>query len=326
MPRISILMPVYNGWPHIKEAIDSVLLQTEQDWELLISDDGSTDNTRDYLETLHDPRIRVFNQQHNLGIFGNLNFLLEHAQVAVAKIFCQDDKLLPDTLLRISVFMEARPWCAVSRCLGVGDADRYPSSGRQGKFEAMLPSRIYPEASWLTFATFGNIVGNLARATCRPRLVLDAGGFDQNYPYAGDYEGWMRVSARHGIALQNEELVFVRSHSAQNSILLNRKNELFPQINKLIEMLATKVPASEITLLKRHWTYHFLARRVPHLVRQVIAGDFRLASRVLLDLPLNISAVSVCAAYPSLKLNLPSAQATSRKLLARIIELNIPDK
>ena len=80
MPRISVLMPVYKGIPYIPEAVESVLAQDEQDWELVISDNGSTDSTRDYLSTLQDPRIRVHLQQANLGIFGNLNFLLAQAQ------------------------------------------------------------------------------------------------------------------------------------------------------------------------------------------------------------------------------------------------------
>jgi len=63
MPRISVLMPVYNGMPYIPEAVESVLAQDEQDWELLISDDGSTDGTRDYLDTVRDSRIKVIHQK-----------------------------------------------------------------------------------------------------------------------------------------------------------------------------------------------------------------------------------------------------------------------
>ena len=155
MPRISVLMPVYNGMPYIPEAVESVLAQDEQDWELVISDNGSTDSTRDYLSTLQDPRIRVHLQQANLGIFGNLNFLLAQAQASIAKILCADDKLLPGALARIAAFMEERPWCAVSRCWRLGDKQRYQHDQRW-QLEGELPVRIYPAASWLVFATFGN--------------------------------------------------------------------------------------------------------------------------------------------------------------------------
>ncbi len=321
MPRISVLMPVYNGMPYIPEAVESVLAQDEQDWELVISDNGSTDDTRDYLGTLQDPRIRVHLQQANLGVFGNLNFLLEQAQAPIAKILCADDTLLPGALGRIAAFMEERPWCAVSRCLALGGLQRYQQNQRW-ELEGKLPSRIYPAASWLAFATFGNIVGNLSKAACRPQLVLEQGGFDQGFPYAADYEGWMRISASHGIALLNEELIFERRHAAQNSNLLNRNNELFPQMNQLIEMLATKVPENDLALFRKRWTIHFLAPRIPKLVRQMLAGEFKLAWVGLTELPLGISPAAVIAAYPVFKLNLPSVQMTTRKLFERILEIN----
>ncbi len=321
MPRISILMPVYNGMPYIPEAVESVLAQDEQDWELVISDNGSTDSTRDYLSTLQDPRIRVHLQQANLGVYGNLNFLLAQAQASIAKILCADDKLLPGALARIAAFMEERPWCAVSRCLGLGNKQRYQHDQRW-QLEGELPVRIYPAASWLVFATFGNIVGNLSRAACRPQLVVEQGGFDQGFPYAGDYEGWMRVAAMHGIALQNDELVFERRHAAQNTILSNRRNESFAQMTKLIEMLATKVPPSDLALLKRRWTIHFLAPRLPRLARQAMAGEYGLARAGLSHLPLGISPVAMIAAYPIFKFNLPPARATTRTLFARILAVN----
>ncbi|MES1992843.1 MAG: glycosyltransferase family 2 protein [Pseudomonadota bacterium] len=321
MPRISILMPVYNGMPYIPEAVESVLAQDEQDWELVISDNGSTDSTRDYLSTLQDPRIRVHLQQANLGIFGNLNFLLAQAQASIAKILCADDKLLPGALARIAAFMEERPWCAVSRCWADGDARRF-QPGQRDELIGALPSRISPEAALLMFATFGNIVGNLSKAACRPQLVLEQGGFDQGFPYAGDYEGWMRVSERYGLALQDVELIFERRHAAQNSSLLNRSNELFPQLTKLIEMLATKVPSGDLALFKRHWTIHFLAQRLPKLARQAMAGEYGLARAGLTNLPLGISPIAVIAAYPILKFNLPPARATTRKLFARIVAIN----
>lgn len=321
MPRISVLMPVYNGMPYIPEAVESVLAQDEQDWELVISDNGSTDSTRDYLRTLQDPRIRIHLQQANLGIFGNLNFLLEQAQASIAKILCADDKLLPGALARIAAFMEERPWCAVSRCWAEGDARRF-QRGQRDELIGTLPSRIYPEAAPLMFAIFGNIVGNLSKAACRPRLVLERGGFDQRLPYAGDYEGWMRVSERYGLALQDVELIFERQHPAQNSNLLNRNNELFSQLKQLIEMLASRVPPSDLALLKRNWTIYFLSQRIPRLAWQAMKGEYGLARAGLTNLPLGISAIMVIAAYPILKLNLPPARATRRKLLFRALEIN----
>lgn len=321
MPRISVLMPVYNGMPYIPEAVESVLAQDEQDWELVISDNGSTDSTRDYLSTLQDPRIRVHLQQANLGVYGNLNFLLAQAQASIAKILCADDKLLPGALARIAAFMEERPWCAVSRCWRLGDKQA-SAPGGSSEAEGALPVSLNPQAALLAYLTFGNPVGNLSQATCRPAMVAGCGGFDESFPYSGDREAWARISASYGLELQNEELIFERVHAQQNRILLDRKNENLSQINRLIANWGAMVDGCDLALLKRHWTIHFLAQRIPRLSRQAMAGEYGLARAGLTNLPLGISPIAVIAAYPILKFNLPPARATTRKLFARIVALN----
>jgi len=321
MPRISVLMPVYNGMPYITEAVESVLAQDEQNWELVISDNGSTDATRTYLGTLQDPRIRVHLQPANLGIFGNMNFLLAQARASVAKILCADDTLLHGALAEVAAFMEERPWCAVSRCLARDDLKRF-QPGQRLELEGALPAHLHPEAAFLAFATFGNLVGNLSKSACRPRQVVDLGGFNQAFPYAGDYEGWMRVAARHGIALQNTELVVERRHTAQNSNLLNRNNELFKQINQLYDLISQQLSANDMKILRQHWIIHFFSWRIPSLARHLIAGRFKLAYSGLLELPTGIQPLIVIAAYPAVRFSFPIARSTIHMLFKRILEIN----
>jgi len=116
--------------------------------------------------------------------------------------------------------------------------------------------------------------------------------------------------------------VFVRQHAAQNQNLLNRNNELFSQITRLIEMMAAKVAPDDLRALKRHWTIHFLAQRIPRLVRQAVAGQYGLARSGLNELPMGITPLAVIAAYPVFKFNLPPARMTAGRLLARICEMN----
>src|SRR5688500_602576 len=91
IPAISIITPVWNGLPYIKECIGSVLAQEFQNWELLIGDNGSTDGTTDYLATLNDSRIHIYKHEINRGISGNLNFLFSKANAPLAYILCADD-------------------------------------------------------------------------------------------------------------------------------------------------------------------------------------------------------------------------------------------
>jgi glycosyltransferase involved in cell wall biosynthesis len=78
-PLVSVVMCAYNTRPYIEQAVASVLDQQYQNLELIISDDGSTDGTREWLQTLTDPRIRLFLQEQNLGYVANKNFALQQA-------------------------------------------------------------------------------------------------------------------------------------------------------------------------------------------------------------------------------------------------------
>lgn len=73
MPRLTVLMPTYNVAPWVEEAIHSVLNQTYRDFELMVVDDASTDNTLDVVRTIDDPRIRIASFPDNVGLAENLN-------------------------------------------------------------------------------------------------------------------------------------------------------------------------------------------------------------------------------------------------------------
>lgn len=91
-PLVSIVMPAYNAAGYIGEAVDSVLAQTWTNWELLIVNDGSTDGTQAYLDSRHDPRIRVF-RQDNHGVSAARNLALAAARGECITFLDADDVL-----------------------------------------------------------------------------------------------------------------------------------------------------------------------------------------------------------------------------------------
>ena len=93
MEKVDILLATYNGEKYLKEQIDSILEQTYSDFRLLISDDGSTDDTRKILEEYKnkDSRIQVFFQESNLGVVKNFEFLLKKVESAYYMFSDQDD-------------------------------------------------------------------------------------------------------------------------------------------------------------------------------------------------------------------------------------------
>lgn len=107
-PRVSIITPAYNAARYLPQAVASVIEQSFQDWELIIINDGSTDATRDYLDTLTDPRIRVIHQE-NGGVSRARNAGLECARGAFVTFMDADDALPRESLAVRVRYLDAHP-------------------------------------------------------------------------------------------------------------------------------------------------------------------------------------------------------------------------
>ncbi len=103
-PAVSVCMPVYNAARYLTECIDSILAQTFTDFELLIVDDGSTDNSRDIVRSYHDKRIRLIENRHDY--IGSLNKLLDEAKGKYIARMDADDVMKPDRLAVQFGYME----------------------------------------------------------------------------------------------------------------------------------------------------------------------------------------------------------------------------
>lgn len=110
-PRISIGMPVYNGESYLAQALDCFLAQTFDDFEILISDNASTDRTGEIAEDYasRDPRVRYFRQDRNIGAGPNHNYLLELSQSPYFKWAAHDDLHEPAYLARCVRVLEENP-------------------------------------------------------------------------------------------------------------------------------------------------------------------------------------------------------------------------
>ena len=95
MPLVSVLIPVYNGAPYIQHAIRSALNQIDGDIEVIISIDQSIDNSESIVREFQDSRLKVFSQNHRLGMTDNYRFLISQARGEWLTIIGQDDALVP---------------------------------------------------------------------------------------------------------------------------------------------------------------------------------------------------------------------------------------
>lgn len=106
MPSISVLLPNYNNAPFLKEAIDSILNQTFRDFELLIVDDGSTDNSVDIISSYTDKRIKLIRKEANSGIVDALNIGLDNIVSKYMARMDGDDISVPNRLEKLFCFLE----------------------------------------------------------------------------------------------------------------------------------------------------------------------------------------------------------------------------
>jgi glycosyltransferase involved in cell wall biosynthesis len=257
MTAVSIITPVWNGLPFLTACVESVQAQQFEDWELLISDDGSTDGSREWLATLADRRIRIFEQSRNLGIFGNLNFLFDRARAPVSQILCQDDYFADSRSLAKLMGL----WNEVPARVGFirenwSDGNSTNEIGRWGRKH--LPEVIESRDSDLIFFVFGCIAGNLSNISVRTPLVKSHGGFDQSFPYAGDYQFWSRLGRSSSFLLESGDLTRVRRHPGQASVHLNRHAELVAQQYAIVQDLFDRLKdgRSEF-LLRLHATIQY---------------------------------------------------------------------
>lgn len=116
-PLVSVVMCAYNGMPYIRDAVDSILQQTYTNWELIISDDGSNDGTREWLKELEShPKIRLFLQEKNLGYVANKNFVHQQARGEFITQLDNDDISSTDRLEKQLAAISTHPDIRIVGC------------------------------------------------------------------------------------------------------------------------------------------------------------------------------------------------------------------
>lgn len=125
MAKVTVLMPTYNVAPYVKEAVESVLRQTYSDFELLIMDDCSTDNTVEVVRSITDTRLRIEQNERNLGLADNLNRGLSLIQTELVARMDGDDIAEPNWLEEEVLVLDKHPEIGVCGgcCKRFGSSD-----------------------------------------------------------------------------------------------------------------------------------------------------------------------------------------------------------
>jgi cellulose synthase/poly-beta-1,6-N-acetylglucosamine synthase-like glycosyltransferase len=209
MPKVSVVMSVYNGERYLAEAIESILAQTFPDFEFIIIDDGSTDSTPDILNRYDDARIVLVRNQENIGLTRSLNRGIRMAHGDYVARQDADDVALPERLAAQVSFLDEHPGIGV-----VGTWVAYiDENGRPIKIirTPASPALI----RWLLL--FGTCLMHssvLIRRSCLEGVAV----YRSEILYAQDYDLWIRLSAKTRLANLPEILQQMRVHEQRISI------------------------------------------------------------------------------------------------------------
>ncbi|MEP6673913.1 MAG: glycosyltransferase [Ferruginibacter sp.] len=187
-PTITVLMPAYNAEKYIRIAIDSVLNQTYTDFELLIINDGSTDQTEKIIHSYTDGRIRLINQS-NQGIAAALNMGLLNARAELIARFDADDICAPERLEMQHAFLATHP----DYMLVGADADYIDMYGEY-VFTHQMPAHSNEAIQQLYFSKCPFIH---SAVLFRKKAVMQSGGYDTHAYAFEDHLLWSKL-LRHG--------------------------------------------------------------------------------------------------------------------------------
>ena len=216
-PLISIITPTYNHEKYIGECIDSVLAQDYPNWEQIIIDDGSTDNTRNIITNYNDKRIKYF-KQDNLGVFNlkkTYNKALELSEGEYIAILEGDD-YWPEYKLKeqIKVFQNQNVILVFGNAQAVKD---------NGEIEGLLNKpKLYPKITAKYETMDKLLLRNFIPACtvlCDKNALLNIGGFKQplNSPCV-DYSTWLQLSKLGNFYYEDNVMGYWRKHDNQQSL------------------------------------------------------------------------------------------------------------
>ncbi|MDH3490649.1 MAG: glycosyltransferase [Gammaproteobacteria bacterium] len=272
-PLVSIVLPVFNRLGYVRVALASVYAQTFENWELIIIDDGSDEETRQFLEKQADSRTKVLFREHSGVPAVVRNVGIARACGKYVAFLDSDDVWAADKLQVQLTLMETAPtrqwsYTAVRKIDADGrvldDAQFEPWAGYSG---SVVEELLRFEAS----VAMPTVIAELA-------LVRDVGGFDETMKFAEDYDLWLRLAMRSEVSVTSKPLADVRSHpqrfSADSIGGLEGWQRLFEKMQELMPIpdlrrLCRRRAGEQALLLAAH---HARASRWTSMQRSLLTA------------------------------------------------------
>lgn len=252
MPLVSVLLTCYNHIQFLPECLASAQSQTHRDLQIICLDDGSTDGTREWLESKRG-EVEVVLNDRNLGTYGTLNVGLDRARGEFVAILNDDDLWAPTKIERqLEIF-------ARHAKVGLTHTDGHFIDGNGNKMEGSPLGFEFPRTEngdvYLDLYYMNKIIASAAliRKECFDRC----GRFNPSYFGSGDWEMWLRIAAQYDVGFAAQPLTFYRVHGGNASHKLERiwkdDEQLRDWLNLQAEERSRRDPEKARLALAHNW-------------------------------------------------------------------------
>ncbi len=253
MPKVSVICIVFNAMAYLPKTVSSVLAQSFKDFELVIVDDGSSDNVAEWVSTLTDLRIR-FVSQANQGIPSARNTGIKHAGGEYIAFLDGDDM-----------------WDALKLEQQVKQLDNYPEAGLIythteliNEFDRSIGRSVNMnvEGNAMAFILVSNFIGSGSTPMIRKSCFDELGVFytDPSIAWCDDWEMWVRIATRYNFAIVKQPLTLYRLHTGSAS---TKYKPVIPLVPAIVERIYESAPPHLLHLKPKTYgtLYLYLALR-----------------------------------------------------------------
>jgi len=231
-PAISVCIPTYNGAKFISSTIQSVLDQSLQNFEIVVSDDGSTDETIEVIKSFNDQRITKIDCLQRVGAEKNWNNAVALASGGLIKLLCQDDVIYPDCLQTEVDALTDTNNSDCSFCFHTRDLVTASGKLMWDPIRSAFPNRKYSLSDLLPriVRSGGNPIGQPMAVTFRAETFKSVGGFKGEF--AIDLDMWVSLlEVGHGLALGKVLSAFRVNSNSWGTVLSKQQFEMMYDFN-----------------------------------------------------------------------------------------------
>ncbi|PSB33839.1 glycosyltransferase family 2 protein [Chlorogloea sp. CCALA 695] len=236
MPKVSVIIPAYNAMTYLPDTLKSALQQTFIDFEVLIVDDGSSDNIVQWANGLTDERVKFISQSHQ-GVSTARNLAISKASGDYITFLDADDLWKRTKIERQAQFLDDNPTVGlVATWMMLTDEQGNPGAEVKIDFKQ---GNIRKKLIEISLIPCGSIP--MVRRACFDKVGL----FDPTLRFGEDWEMWTRIAADYDFGLIEETLVYYRQHSKNSS---KNSQEILPDFDRLIEKMFDFVPQEVLAI------------------------------------------------------------------------------